>query len=144
MRTGNKRAMSAILAFLLLLAMVTAISGVVYNWEQKFQSNMQAQSSASVNKAMQTMGFNVRILSLNATWDGAILENRGANSLTKATVWVNGSLTAINQELVPQISPYSLGIIPLNTTITGQSEVKVFAIDSAGLTTIAQAILTAS
>lgn len=132
MQTGNKRAVSVMISVILMVAMLVAIAAVANLWIGRMQQNIQAQGSIQVASITKSMAVNVRIISLNSTKDGLIIQNLGANNLTTMTVWVNGLLTEINLALTDQIPPGSFGLIPLNTSAAGQStvEVKVLAVDS--------------
>jgi len=132
MHPSNKRAVSVLMSLLLLVGMLAAIAGLTMVWVGRMQSGIQAQASTQVASVTKSMGVNVRILSLNSTKDGLIIENMGDNNLTTVTVWVNGILTAINLPLTSQIPPKSIGTIPINTSAVGQPtvDVKLLALDS--------------
>jgi len=132
MNAGNKRAVSVMISVILMVAMLVAIAAVANLWIGRMQQNIQTQASTQVASITRSMGVNVRILSLNSTKDGLIIENLGTNNLTTVTVWVNGVLTEINLPLADQIPSRSLGVIPLNTSAVGQSvvEIKVLALDT--------------
>lgn len=132
MQTRNKRAVSVLISLLLLVGMLVAIAGLTMMWIGRMQSSIQTQAGTQVASITKSIGANVRILSLNSTKDGLIIENMGNNNITTVTVWVNGLLTAINLNLSDQIPPKSFGIIPLNASAVGQSTVavRILALDS--------------
>ncbi len=132
MQTRNKRAVSVLISLLLLVGMLAAIAGLTMMWVGRMQSSIQTQAGTQVASITKSIGVNVRILSLNSTKDGLIIENMGDNNITTVTVWVNGLLTAINLNLSDQIPPKSFGIIPINASAVGQSTVavRILALDS--------------
>lgn len=125
MQTGNKRAVSVLISVILMVAMLVAIAAVANLWIGRMQTNIQDQASTQVASVTTSMMPNVRILSLNSTKDGLIIENRGENNITTVTVLVNGEVTAMNLNLTDKIPPRSFGLIPLNSSAAGEPEVDI-------------------
>lgn len=145
MKMLNNRAITDLYAFLLLMAMLLGMASILYIWVQDMEQTIQAQGDTQTTTFVQATAFNVRILTMNSTNDGIVLENDGQNNVTAVTIWVNGNVVAINLPLPQQIRPGSAGIVPLNTTITSQeAELKILAVDSQGTTTTVQSIVSAS
>lgn len=145
MKINNKRAITDIYAFILLIAMLLGMASILYIWIQDMEANIEQRGNVQSTGLMQATVFNVRILTMNSTNDGVVLENKGQNNVTAVTIWVDGVIVAMNLQLQEPIRANSAGLVPLNTTITGQStDVKITAVDSQGTATTVQSILSAS
>ena len=145
MKIRNKRGITDLYAFLLLMGMLLGMASLLYVWVQDMEQRVQQEGSAKTTGMLQATAFNVRVLTINSTNDGVVLENKGPYNVTEVTIWVNGTLVAMNLQLPQQIAPSTAGLMPLNTTITGQNiGVKILAVDSQGTATVVQTTLSAS
>ncbi len=116
----------------LLVLMLVATLGITYTWMKRMQETAQVQSGVQIAYVTKSMAANVRIISINTTKDGIVIENLGDNNITTVTLWLNDVLTGINLDLENQVAPNSYGLIPLNASAAGQEtvEIKILAVDS--------------
>ena len=132
MKPSNKRAINAGIPMIMLFLILIATTGIAYTWMKRMQETAQVQAGVQVAYITKSMAANVRIISINATKDGLVIENLGDTNITTVTIWLNGVLTEINLDLENQISPNAYGLIPLNASAAGQEkvEIKLLAVDS--------------
>lgn len=141
----NKKAVTPVIAVILLMLMMIAITGATWFWIQTVQGDVQEQASGEAETtASLNVPFSVISLVCEASTDmiTATISNNGADSIYESTLFMfsvsdingvglgtNTSIIKSSQEAIPAGGAISIyGTIPnLNITLGQEYVVKVIA-----------------
>lgn len=108
---ASKKAISPIISIILLLMMTVAVAAGAYTWFQINQQRIQATAETQVASVQTSMGANLRIIELNSTRTGVIVQNLGATDVTNASVVVNGQAVNVTGSIL--VPAGGFGVIPI-------------------------------
>jgi len=107
---AGKRAISPIISIVLLLMMTVAVAAGAYTWFKINEQRIQSTTETQVAAIQSSMATNLRILELNSTRTGVIVQNIGPTDITSASVVVNGILVNVSEVSIPA---GGIGVIPI-------------------------------
>lgn len=109
-RPATKRAISPIISVILLLMITVAISAGAYTWFKINEQRIQVTTETQVAAVQTSMATSLRILELNSTRTGVIVQNLGSVDVTNASIVVNGKVVNATGILIPA---GGFGIVPI-------------------------------
>jgi flagellin-like protein len=109
---AEKRAISPIISIILLLMMTVAVAAGAYTWFMVNQQKIQATTETQVAAMQSGMAVNLRIIELNSTRTGVIVQNMGPIALVNASasIVVNGAVVNVTTISIPA---GGFGMVPI-------------------------------
>jgi len=118
-----KRAISPIISMVLLLMMTVALAAGAYTWFKVNEQRIQVTTETQVAAVQTSMASNLRIIDLNSTRTGVLVQNLGPTDVTSASVVVNGNVVNVTSILIPA---GGIGTIPIgNDSVDANNKVDI-------------------
>lgn len=109
---ASKKAISPIISIILLLMVTVAISAGAYTWFKINEQRIQVATETQVAAVQTSMAVNLRIIELNSSRTGVIVQNMGPVDLinASASIVVNGAVVNVSTISVPA---GGFGMVPI-------------------------------
>ncbi len=119
----GQRGITPIISIVLLLSMVVVISAAAYTWFAVNQQRIMTTSETQVATVQTSLAGNLRILALNSTRTGVVVQNLGNTNITSVNVIVNGETVIISAISIPA---GGLAVVPIeNASVRDDNTIEV-------------------